>query len=132
MAEGWARHLWPDAMEAYSAGVEPIGLNPDAVWVMAEAGVDISSQRSKHLDELEKVSFDYVVTVCDDGYEACPVFPGRAKLIHRAIDDPPRLAKGAATDEARLAPNRPVRDEIKEFVPALPDVFSNMRFQAST
>jgi len=94
MAEGWARHLHGDALAAYSAGVQPTALNPDAVRVMAEAGVDISRQCSKHVDELAHIPFDYVVTVCDEAHESCPVFPGRAKVIRRTFDDPPRMAQG--------------------------------------
>ena len=116
MAEGWARHLKGDQIEAYSAGIETHGLNPDAVRVMAEAGVDISGQRSKHVSELRGVEFDYVVTVCDHAHESCPVFPGKAKVIHVGFDDPPRLAADAKTEEERLAPYRRVRDEIRAFV----------------
>jgi arsenate reductase len=121
MAEGWARHLKADAIEACSAGVEPSRLNPDAVRVMAEVGVDISGQRSKHVDELADRPIDCVVTVCDHARKSCPVFPGSAKVVHRAFDDPPRLAKDAATEEERLAPYRRVRDEIREFVVSLPE-----------
>ena len=116
MAEGWARHLKGDRIEAYSAGIETHGLNPDAVRVMAEAGVDISGQRSKHVSELREIEFDYVVTVCDHAHESCPVFPGKAKVIHVGFDDPPRLAANAKTEEERLAPYRRVRDEIRAFV----------------
>jgi len=127
MAEGWARHLWPDNFAAYSAGVKPGSLNADAVRVMAEVGIDVSGQRSKHIDNLENVSFDYVVTMCDDAHEACPVFPGRAKVLHQAFDDPPRLAETATTDNERLKPYRRVRDEIKEFVRTLPDYFNHQQ-----
>jgi arsenate reductase (thioredoxin) len=120
MAEGWVRYLKGDMIEAYSAGLEAHGLNPDAVRVMAEAGVDITSQRSKRLDELRYVHFDYVVTVCDHAHESCPVFPGGAKVIHVGFDDPPRLAVNAKTEDERLAPYRRVRDEIKAFVETLP------------
>ncbi len=104
MAEGWARALRSDFVEPYSAGIETHGLNPDAVRVMAEAGVDISGQRSKPVSELRDVPFDYVVTVCGHAHENCPVFPGRAKVIHVGFDDPPRLAANARTEEERLAP----------------------------
>ena len=116
MAEGWARHLKGDQIEAYSAGIETHGLNLDAVRVMAEAGADISGQRSKHVSELHDVEFDYVVTVCDHAHESCPVFPGKAKVIHVGFDDPPRLAANAKTEEERLAPYRRVRNEIRAFV----------------
>jgi arsenate reductase len=121
MAEGWARHLKGDLIEAYSAGVEKHGLNPNAVKVMAEAGVDISGQRSQHIDEFEDVSLDHVITVCSHAHESCPVFPGKTKVTHVAFDDPPRLAKHAATEEEALDHYRRVRDEIRAFVETLPD-----------
>jgi arsenate reductase len=119
MAEGWARHLKGDVLEPYSAGIETHGLNPNAVQVMAEAGVDISGHRSKHLDELKDVPFDYVVTVCDSAHESCPVFPGKAKVLHVPFDDPPRLAKNAKTEEEALNYYRRVRDEIRRFIETL-------------
>jgi arsenate reductase len=121
MAEGWARCLKGDIIEAYSAGIETHGLNPHAVRVMAEAGVDISSHRSKHLNELTDVPFDYVVTICDHAHEHCPVFPGDVRVVHRSFDDPPRLAKEAANEETALDCYCRVRDEIKAFVETLPD-----------
>jgi arsenate reductase len=124
MAEGWARHLKGDQIEPYSAGIEARGLNPDAVRVMAEAGVDISGHRSKLVSELRGVQFDYVVTVCVHAHESCPVFPGKAKVVHVGFDDPPRLAAGAVTERERLAPYRRVRDEIRAFVKGLPDAFA--------
>lgn len=124
MAEGWARHLKADQIEPYSAGIETHGLNPNAVRAMAEAGVDISQQRSKHLDELRGIEFDYVVTVCGHAHEHCPLFPGKAKVVHVGFDDPPRLAAGAQTEEEKLAPYRRVRDEIRELVLGLPDSIS--------
>jgi arsenate reductase (thioredoxin) len=124
MAEGWARHLKGDAIDTYSAGIETHGLNPNAVKVMAEAGVDISGHRSKHLDELKDVPFDYVVTVCDHAHESCPLFPGKTKVVHVGFDDPPRLAKQAQTEEEALNAYRRVRDEIKAFVARLPGVLT--------
>ena len=120
MAEGWARQLKGDVIEAFSAGVEPHGLNPLAVQVMREAGVDISGHRSKHVDELKDVRFDYVVTVCGNANEACPVFPGNVKRIHVGFDDPPALARGARTTEEALLHYRRVRDEIRTFIETLP------------
>ncbi len=120
MAEAWARALKNGQIDPYSAGIEAHGLNPDAVRVMAEAGVDISGARSKLVSELTGVDFDYVVTVCGHAHESCPRFPGRAKVVHAGFDDPPRLAAGAATEEERLAPYRRVRDEIRAFVETLP------------
>ena len=120
MAEGWARHLKDDCVEPYSAGIETHGLNPNAVKVMAEAGVDISGQHSKHLDELKDIDFDYVITVCDNAHESCPMFPGKTKVIHIGFDDPPRLAKETKTEEEALDIYRRVRDEIKALVEKLP------------
>ena len=120
MAEGWARHLKGDVIEAYSAGIETHGLNPHAVQVMAEADVDISAHRSKHVDELKDIDFDYVVTVCDHAHESCPVFPGTTQVVHVAFEDPPRLAKDAKTEEEALDCYRRVRDEIRAFVESLP------------
>jgi arsenate reductase (thioredoxin) len=124
MAEGWARALKPGMIEAYSAGIETHGLNPLAVKAMAEAGVDISGHRSKNVSELADIRFDYVVTVCEDAAENCPRFPGRAKIVHAGFDDPPRLAKGAKSDEEALAHYRRVRDEIRRFVESLPESFT--------
>jgi arsenate reductase len=120
MAEGWARYLKSDAIEPYSAGIETHGMNPHAMAVMAEAGVDISSQHSKHLRELQGVAFDHVVTVCGHAHESCPVFPGPTKVTHVGFDDPPQLAKEAATEEEGLQHYRRVRDEIRAFVETLP------------
>lgn len=122
MAEGWARHLKGALIEPYSAGVDPHGMNPRAVRAMAEAGVDISEgagYRSKHLDELRDVPFDYVVTVCDHAHESCPRFPGKTKVVHVGFDDPPRLAKGADNEEEAMTAYRRVRDEIAAFVRTL-------------
>ncbi len=124
MAEGWARHLRSDLVEAYSAGIETHGLNPRAVRAMAEAGVDISGHRSKKADELAGVPFDYVITVCGHANETCPMFPGRTRVVHVGFDDPPALAKDAATDEEAMAPYRRVRDEIRAFVEQLPGVLA--------
>jgi arsenate reductase (thioredoxin) len=121
MAEGWARHLKADSIEPYSAGIETHGMNPNAIQVMAEAGVDIRCQRSKNVSELANVEFDYVVTVCGHANEHCPVFRGKAKVVHVGFDDPPKLAANAKTEEERLASYRRVRDEIKRFVQDLPE-----------
>ncbi|NLW33049.1 MAG: arsenate reductase ArsC [Fibrobacter sp.] len=124
MAEGWARFLKNDTIEAYSAGVETHALNPYVVRVMAEAGVDISTQYSKHLDEVKQISFDWVITVCDNANESCPVFPGKVKRFHISFDDPPRLARNAKTEEEALSHYRRVRDEIREFVDSIPGVLT--------
>lgn len=120
MAEGWARRLLGDRVRAYSAGLKAHGLNRVAERVMLEAGVDISAQRSKTLDRLRDVEFDLVVTVCDGANEACPVFPGAAKVIHRGFDDPPRLAATAKSEEEAVAIYARVRDEIRDFILTLP------------
>jgi arsenate reductase len=127
MAEGWARHLHGAAIEAYSAGVEVHGLDPRAVQVMAEAAVDISGQRSKHVDEVQDIPFDYVLTVCDDAREHCPLFPGKAKVTHVSFEDPPRLAERAKSEGEALNGYRRVRDEIKALVETLPDRLSGAR-----
>ena len=121
MAEGWARHLKGDVIEPYSAGVAPHGLDPRAVRVMREAGVDISDQRSKHVDELTDVDLDCVITVCDDARESCPVFPAPVKTLHRSFEDPPRLAEESDSEEEALGHYRRVRDEIRRMVESLPD-----------
>jgi len=116
MAEGWARHLYGDAIEAYSAGTNPHGVDPRAVRVMAEEGVDISSHSSNHMDEYLSIPFDLVVTVCDSAKESCPVFPGAVKTLHHSFPDPPDLARSAATEEEALEHYRIVRDQIRKFV----------------
>jgi len=120
MAEGWARHLKAEVLEPYSAGVEVHGMNQLAIRVMTEAGVDMSSHRSKHVGELHSVVFDYVVTVCGHAHKTCPIFPGRSKVIHVGFEDPPKLARNAKTEEEALVHYRRVRDEIRAFVEGLP------------
>ncbi len=120
MAEGWARALRSEWLAAFSAGTKPQELNPLAVRAMAEAGIDISRHRSKHADELTEVAFDWVITVCDAAREACPILPGRARVLHHSFDDPPRLAQAARSDTEAMAHYRRVRDEIRSFVETLP------------
>ncbi len=120
MAEAWVRALLPRSVVASSAGTRPGGLNPLAVRAMAEAGVDMAGHRSKHVDELAGEAFDLVVTVCDDAREACPTIAGARRMMHAGFDDPPRLASGAASDDEAMAHYRRVRDEIRDFVRALP------------
>ena len=121
MAEGWARALQGDLVEPYSAGLEKHGLNPHAVQVMAEAGVDISRQFSKTPAELGPMEFDYVVTVCGHADEHCPLFPGQTKVLHVGYEEPPRLTRNLPDGEAKLAVYRRVRDEIRRFVAELPE-----------
>jgi arsenate reductase len=120
MAEGWAKHLLGDRLEAFSAGVETHGLNPRAVKVMGEAGVDISRQTSQHIDEFRELNPDLVVTVCDHAAEVCPVLPGSPRTVHHSFRDPAK-AKGDAEEEI-LTVFREVRDEIRDFVKALPEL----------
>jgi arsenate reductase len=120
MAEGWARALKGGVVEPYSAGLEKHGMNPHAVKVMAEAGVDISKHYSKTPAELGAVAFDYVVTVCGHADENCPVFPGRTKVVHVGFEDPPKLTQHLPEGEEKLAVYRRVRDEIRRFVEGLP------------
>ena len=116
MAEGWARALKNDVVEVFSAGIEKHGLNPYAVQVMAEAGVDIAAQKSKLISELPTLDFDYVITVCGNAHENCPLFPGRTRIIHAGFDDPPRLAESCRSEEEKLDCYRRVRDEIRAFI----------------
>jgi len=121
MAEGWARFLRADSIDAHSAGTNPHGLNPLAVRAMREAGVDISTHTSKRPDALvaRGIEFDVVVTVCDAAHESCPVLPA-ARIVHVGFDDPPRLARGAANDDEAMPFYRRVRDEIRRFIETLP------------
>ncbi|MBX3746701.1 MAG: arsenate reductase ArsC [Verrucomicrobiae bacterium] len=120
MAEGWARHLKNDLLEPFSAGIEQHGMNPHAVQVMAEAGVDISRQFSKTPADIGPVGFDYVVTVCGHADEHCPAFPGGARIVHAGFEDPPKLTGHLPDGEEKLAVYRRVRDEIRRFVESLP------------
>lgn len=125
MAEGWTRALKGDLIEAYSAGIELHGLSQTAVEVMAEAGVDISGHCSKHLDDLKDITFDAVITVCDNARETCPCFAGAKRMLHVGFADPPALARdlavsGAGEEEQRDCYRR-VRDEIRVFVETLPE-----------
>jgi arsenate reductase (thioredoxin) len=119
MGEGWARALRSDDWDVWSAGVVTHGLNPLAVKVMGEAGVDISGHASECVDDLLDVGFDVVLTVCDNARQSCPVFPGGAQIIHHAFDDPPHLAREAASEEEALVHYCRVRDEIREYVTRL-------------
>lgn len=130
MAEGFARALHGGWIEAYSAGIKPCGVDPRAVRVMAEAGIDISAHRSKRYIEIvdakgAPVQFDLVVTVCGYARETCPAFPGHSHLTHRGFDDPPSLARGTRSEEEALAHYRRVRDEIRAFVEALPQMLKD-------
>jgi len=121
MAEGWARHLKRDHIEAHSAGVSPRGVDPRAVRAMAEAGIDISGQRSKSLADVKEIAFNYVITLCDHAHQSCPTFPGSTKVVHVGFEDPPYLARMAPNEEEAMAHYRRIRDEIRAFVERLPD-----------
>ena len=120
MAEGWARHLKHGEIEATSAGIVRHGLNPYAMRVMEEAGVDMSGHSSKTLDDLPGLQFDAVVTLCGHANETCPFFPGTVRRVHRGFDDPPSLCAALTDEEEILAVYRRVRDEIRDFVEGLP------------
>jgi len=124
MAEGWCRHLQSDRFDCASAGIEKHGLNPLAVKVMAEAGVDISAHYSKTTAELGDMEFDFVITVCGHADENCPFFPAKTRVIHHGFDDPPKLAESAGSEEEALVHYRRVRDEIREFIQLLPEQLS--------
>ena len=121
MAEGWAKHLQAASLEPFSAGIEKHGLNPVAVKVMAEVGIDISGQKSKLTTELAGISFDYIVAVCDQAAASCPVFPGPGKIVQKSFQDPPKMAAVKTTEKEKLECYRKVRDEIKDFVKGLPE-----------
>jgi arsenate reductase (thioredoxin) len=115
MAEGLLRHLAGDRYEVFSAGTQPVGLNPGAVEAMKDLGVDISKHRSKHMNEFTDQPFDYVVTVCDRAKDSCPRWPHAATLIHWSFEDP---AAVTGTADARQAAFRTVRDQIKRQIQA--------------
>lgn len=111
MAEGLLRHDGGDRFEVESAGVISSFVRPQAIAAMKEVGIDISGHRSKSVDEFVGEEFDYVITVCDNAKESCPVFPGKTHRIHWSFDDP---AEATGTDKEKLAVFRRVRDEIRE------------------
>lgn len=117
MAEGWARALAPDRFEAFSAGIYPCFVHPLAVKVMREAGVDISGQYSKHVEDLDGIPFDYIVTLCGHADENCPSSPLHGKRVHRPFEDPV-FARG--TEAEVLKSFRTVRDQIRRFVEGMP------------
>lgn len=125
MAEGWARHLKSDVLVPFSAGIEKHGMNPHAVRVMGEAGVDISGQYSKTPADMGPVEFDYVVTVCGHADEHCPTFPARTRVVHVGFEDPPKLTRHLPDGEEKLAVYRRVRDEIRRFVLTLPEALKS-------
>ena len=127
MAEGWARSLHHQLIDAYSAGTDPHGLNPLAIKVMAEAGIDISKHESKHIDALTHLKFDLIITVCDNAASSCPIPPNGTRIVHVPFDDPPKLAKDAKSEEDTLQHYRRVRDEIQYFIAKIPSLLSEER-----
>lgn len=125
MAEGWLRHLKGDQFKACSAGIVAHGLNPNAVSVMAEAGVDISQQTSKTLDSIKLDTIDTVITVCGNADETCPVLPSSVSKIHVGFDDPPKLAEHAQSAQEALQHYRRVRDEIRTFIETIEQVLND-------
>jgi len=123
MAEGLCRHHHQASIEAWSCGIENHGLNPLAVLAMAQIGVDISSHRSKTVEELANQEFDYVITVCGHADETCPIFPGKTVVIHRGFDDPPELAANCIDENDAFVHYARVRDEIRDYILSLPKVF---------
>ena len=117
MAEGWAGHLKSDTIDAYSAGIRPIGVSSRAIRAMAEVGVDISMHQSQHIDEFSEIDFDYVITLCDNAAESCPVFHGKTRIVHKPFNDP-YFAYGS--EEEIMATFRKVRDDIRTFIETLP------------
>jgi arsenate reductase (thioredoxin) len=113
MAEGLLRHDAGDRFEVFSAGTKPSHLRPEALAVMHELGIDISAQRSKSVDEFTGQQFDYVLTVCDNAKESCPVFPGKSVKLHHNLEDPAALQ---GSQEERLVAFRRVREELREYL----------------
>ncbi len=118
MAEGLLRHGAGELFEVFSAGVEPTQVRPEAITVMKELGIDLGSHRCKHVSEFAGQSFDYVLTVCDHAREACPVFPGATRSIHRGFTDPASIE---GNEQERLAVFRKVRDEIRQYMAGFPN-----------
>jgi arsenate reductase len=117
MAEGLLRHDAGDRFEVFSAGIQPSVVRPKAIAAMRELGIDISGHRSKSVDEFKGQQFDYVLTVCDNARESCPIFPGGTVTIHRNFEDPAALQ---GSEEERMALFRRVRDELREYLKGFP------------
>jgi arsenate reductase (thioredoxin) len=121
MAEGWTKALKGELFDAYSAGTDPHGMNQLAIESMGLAGVNISSHTSDHLDKYLELEFDYVVTVCDNAQENCPIFSGSGQVVHMGFEDPPALAKDETSESKKLTHFNKVRDQIKDFVLNFPE-----------
>jgi arsenate reductase len=124
IAEAWTNQLKGDQFDAYSAGVEPKGIDPKAIQVMAEVGIDISSQKSKDIESFGDMEFDYVVTLCDNARESCPFFPAKTRLVHRGFDDPPKIAGELDDEDEAISHYRRVRDEIRGYIERLPEALT--------
>lgn len=127
MAEGWARKIHGDIYDVYSAGIEAHGLNPHAIKVMEQAGVDICQQQSQRIEEFANTNIDVVITVCGHADENCPTLPRNSHKLHAPFDDPPRLAKDSTSEEETLVHYRRVRDEIHTFIKQLPELLATLR-----
>jgi arsenate reductase len=127
MAEGFTRYLKNDRINAYSAGVNPKGIDPRAIKAMAEVGIDISRQQSKSISDVKNVEFDFVITLCENAQKTCPTFPGKAIVVHMTFEDPPRLAAKNQSEEEAMAHYRKVRDKIKAFVEELPEILNQKK-----
>lgn len=112
IAEGYIRHFSKEKAEIFSAGIETHGVNPKAIAIMKEDGIDISTHTSNHIDEYQDIDFDYVITVCDNAKERCPFFPTKAIIFHHNFPDP---AKASGTEEEIIAEFGRVRDMIKDY-----------------
>jgi arsenate reductase len=139
MAEGFARLLIKDRVDAYSAGTVPKAVDPRAIKAMSEIGIDISCQKSKSTDDIQNTEFDFVITLCDNAQKTCPTFPAKTSIFHMGFDDPPKLAADCRNEDEAMGHYRRVRDEIKVFVEHLTDtlkqkkddmVFDQTRFVA--
>ena len=121
MAEGLLKHLAGDRFEVYSAGTKPGFVRPEAIAVMKEVGIDISRNRSKHVDEFAGMAFDYVLTVCDNARDGCPIYPGHTNRLHQSFEDPARVL---GSEEERLSAFRNVRDQIRTYLLKFPPAIS--------
>ena len=126
IAEGWSIYLKSDVIEAYSAGICPIGVSPRAIKIMAEAGVDISNHTSKHIDDLKGIGFDYVITLCDNAAQNCPVFKAETKIIHKPFKDP---YFAAGSEKQIMNEFRKVREQIKKFIETLPESIEDSKIE---
>lgn len=127
MAEALAHSIYPQH-KFYSAGIETHGMNPYAVKIIEELGLDMSGHTSKHVDTLKDINFDVVITVCDNANESCPIFMGKTLKLHHSFQDPPKLASNLTDEDKKLDVYRQVRDEIRTYlVDELPDLMKGLK-----